>query len=109
VPGLALMVFPFVKKDMFKLSPGFTSKKIGGLPIVSIFGALAAIGFGYLGYIALNNSLYGSGAVGVFNAFTYELVAAILIIGFVIYAVSYFYHKSHGINIALAFTEIPPE
>jgi amino acid transporter len=109
VPGLALMVFPFVKKDMFKLSPGFTSKKIGGLPVVSIFGLFAAIGFGYLGYIALNNSLYGSGAVGVFNTFTYELIAAIIIIGFVIYGTSYFYHKSRGVNIAMAFSEIPPE
>jgi hypothetical protein len=70
---------------------------------------LAAIGFGYLGYIAISNSFYGGGAVGVFNTFTYELIAAIIIIGFAIYATSYYYHKSHGVNIALAFGEIPPE
>ena len=109
IPGLALLVFPFTKKEMFKLSPGFTSKKIGGFPVVSLFGLLAAIGFGYLGYIALSNSFYGGGAVGVFNTFTYELIAAIIIIGFAIYAASYYYHKSHGVNIALAFGEIPPE
>jgi amino acid transporter len=109
VPGLALLVFPFTKKQLFALSPGFTAKKIGGVPIVSIFGALTAIGFAYIGYIAFNNSLYGNGAVGLLNTFTYELLVSILVIGFVIYAISYYYHKSRGVDITLGFREIPPE
>jgi amino acid transporter len=109
IPGLALAIFPFIKKDMFKAAPGFTGKKIAGFPLISIFGIITALGFGYIGYIAFDNSLYGNGAVGGLNLFTVELVATIIIIGAVIYAASYYYHKSHGINIRLAFNEIPPE
>jgi basic amino acid/polyamine antiporter, APA family len=109
IPGLGLAVFPWVKKELFSNGPGWTSKKIGGFPIVSIFGILTALGWAYLGYIAFSNALYGNAAVGGLNAFSVELVAAIIIIGFAIYATSYYYHKSKGINIRLAFTEIPPE
>ncbi|HYB04742.1 MAG TPA: APC family permease [Nitrososphaerales archaeon] len=109
IPGIGLAIFPWVKKEMFASGPGFTSKKVGGFPVVSIFGILSALGFGYIGYIAFSNALYGNGAVGGLNTFTYELVAGILILGFAIYGISYYYHKAHGINIRLAFTEIPPE
>ncbi len=109
VPGIALAIFPWVKKEMFNSAPGFTGKRVGGFPIISIFGILTAIGFGYLGYIAFSNALYGNGAVGGINLFTDELVATIIAIGIIIYAVSYYYHKSRGMNIRLAFNEIPPE
>ena len=109
IPGIALAVFPFVKKEMFANGPGFTSKKIGGFPLVSLLGILTAIGFGFIGYISFSNALYGNGAVGGLNLFTVELVVAILIVGFVLYFASYYYHKSRGVNIRLAFAEIPPE
>jgi len=109
IPGIAVTIFPFVKKDLFERSPGFVKSKIGGLPIVSLIGIATTIGFAYLGYIGLSNALYGGGAVGVFNTFTYELLIAIVVAGFVIYIASYYYHKSHGIDLSLAFKEIPPE
>ena len=109
VPGIALAVFPFVKKELFANGPGFTSKKIGGFPLVSLIGILTALGFAYIGYIAFSNALYGNGAVGGLNLFTVELVATILIVGFVLYFASYYYHKARGVNIRLAFAEIPPE
>ncbi len=104
IPGLALVVFPFVKKDLFQKAPGWVSRKIAGIPIISIVGALTAIGFAYIGYIA-----YGNAAVGVPTQFAFELVGGIVIIGFIIYFASRAYQKGKGVNIDLAFKEIPPE
>ncbi len=107
IPGLAVMAFPFVKKDLFERAPGFVKARAGGVPVVSIFGALTAIGFGYMGYIA-----YGVPAVGWSQAaavLTSEVVVITVAVGLVVYFAMKAYYRSKGIDIGLAFKEIPPE
>jgi basic amino acid/polyamine antiporter, APA family len=106
IPGLALMVFPFVKKNLFQQAPGFVKAKVGGFPLISLVGLVTAIGFGYIGYIgytspAVVNVLYAS--------YDFELLAGVVVIGFIVYFVSRFYYKSRGVDITLAYKEIPPE
>ncbi len=109
VPGLALMVFPFVKKDLFKQAPGLVQAKLGGLPLVSIVGLITAIGFGYIAYIGTTSTA----VVGVVSLastyFVFELLGSVIVIGFVIYFASKAYYKSKGVDISLAYKEIPPE
>ena len=104
VPGLALAVFPFVKKDLFAQAPGWVSKKIGGLPIVSVIGVVVAIGFAYVAEQAYSNP-----AITAANSASEELAVGIVIAGFVIYFASYFYHKSKGMDLGMVLREIPPE
>jgi amino acid transporter len=109
IPGLALMVFPFVKKNLFQQAPGFVKAKIGGLPIVSIVGLITAIGFAYIAYIGTTSAA----VVGVISLsatyFVFELLASVIVIGFVVYFASKAYYKSRGIDISLAYKDIPPE
>jgi len=104
IPGLALAVFPFAKKDLFASAPGWVAKKVGGLPIVSIIGIITAIGFTYVAAIAYNNP-----AIGTANSFSIELAVSILVIGFVVYFASAAYHKGKGMDLGMAMKEIPPE
>jgi amino acid transporter len=104
VPGLALTVFPYVKKDLFSQAPGWVAKKVAGIPVVSIVGVLTVIGFGYVGYVGYSNA-----AFAVPNAFGYELYTSLIIVGFLIYFASRAYHKSRGLDISQALKEIPPE
>jgi amino acid transporter len=104
IPGLALAAFPFVKKDLFAQAPGWVSKKVAGLPIVSLIGIITAIGFAYVGAIAYNNP-----AIGTANAFSIELAVGIVVVGFVLYFASSFYHKGKGMDLGMALREIPPE
>jgi APA family basic amino acid/polyamine antiporter len=106
VPGLALAVFPFVKKDLFAQAPGFVKSKIGGFPLMSLVGAITSILFLYLFYIGYNNPAVANTA---YAAFTFEIFGAVILIGFVVYFLSKFYYKSKGVDISLAFKEIPPE
>jgi len=104
IPGLALMLFPYVKKDLFAQAPGWLGKKVGGIPIVSIIGAITMVGFAYVGYIAFTQP-----AVTVVNAPSLELLVGLIVLGFVIYYASKAYHKRRGLDISLALKEIPPE
>ncbi|MGA3110048.1 MAG: amino acid permease [Candidatus Bathyarchaeia archaeon] len=104
VPGLALAIFPFVKKDLFSQSPGFVRWKLAGLPVVSIVGIITAIAFaweGYLGFI--------TPAAAVPTQFGYYLTASVIILAFVIYFASWAYHKRQGLDLSLALKTIPPE
>jgi hypothetical protein len=98
------MVFPWVKKDLFAQAPGWTGKKVAGIPYVSIIGALTAIGFGWVGYIAYSNP-----AITVANTSSIELLVFLIVLGFVLYFLSKSYYKGKGIDISMALKEIPPE
>ena len=95
--------FPYTKKDLLDTAPGWMRKKIAGVPVISILGLLTTISFFYLGYLALINplivvpTLAGGGiALGIFLGCI------------IVYYASVSYHKSHGLDIEMAFKEIPP-
>jgi amino acid transporter len=106
IPGLSLMVFPFVKKDLFAQAPGWVKAKIGGLPVVTVIGLITAVSFAYIGYVAYNNPVVTNPAN---NGFAIELLGSVIVVGLIVYFASKYYYKSRGINIALAFKDIPPE
>lgn len=106
IPGLALMVFPFVKKNLFEQAPGFVKAKVGGFPLISLVGLITTVGFAYIAYIGYGNPAVTNVA---YAAFGFELLAAVVVIGFVIYFASKFYYKSRGVDISLAYRDIPPE
>jgi hypothetical protein len=104
VPGIATTIFPFTKKkDLLDAAPGWMRKKIGSVPVISILGLLTTIAFFYIGYLALANSLI------VVPTLAGGAIALGIVVGcIVIYYASVSYHKKHGLDIELAFKEIPP-
>lgn len=103
VPGIATMIFPYKMKELFNSAPGWMRSKVAGIPTLTILGFLTTVSFGYIGYLAISNSLivtltaYGS------------LVALGVIVGcIIIYYASKSYHKKRGLDTDLAFKEIPP-
>jgi amino acid transporter len=107
VPALATIIFPFRKKDLLEQAPEFMRKKIAGIPIVSIIGTLCAVSFAYMGYILYTNPLVllVAGAPTVSGV---EIAVGILVGCFIVYYASYAYHKSHGLDMSMAFKELPP-
>ena len=67
-------------------------------------GVLMAVVFAYITYLFLASPNVWGG-----NAFAYGYVAVSFILGVVIYIASRTYHLKRGIDIALAYKEIPPE
>jgi amino acid transporter len=103
VPALATIVFPYTKKDILEQGPEFMRKKLAGIPIVTILGVLCSVSFAYMGYIAYTNPLITSPTTSGLG-----IAVGILIACFVIYYASLAYHKRHGLDIEMAFKELPP-
>ena len=106
VPGVATIIFPYTKKDLLDSAPEFMRKRVAGIPVITVLGILTTISFLYIGYLALVNplittvtplTLYGG------------LIAFLIVFGCItMYYASVMYHKKHGLDIELAFKEIPP-
>ena len=102
VISVAAIVFPFRQKTVYERSPANIT--IGRVPLLSITGVLSLAFIGTLQYYLLSNSAYGANSLSVLLP-----VTAIFLIGAPLYVVSYYYHKSKGIDLSLVFKEIPPE
>ena len=80
------------------------NEKGGMKTILAVAGILSAFVFGFLTYQFLAYPGVWGG-----NTFAYGYVLLSAILGAVIYTVSKSYHKRKGIDIGLAYKEIPPE
>ena len=80
-------------------------KEKGMTKVILIVAGIANIFvFGFLTYQYLTYPAQWS-----LNNLTVYFVVGTFILGAIIYALSYYYHKGKGINISLAYKEIPPE
>jgi basic amino acid/polyamine antiporter, APA family len=100
----AAAIFPFRKKDLFKSAPSNVTKKIGPVPLITI---LAAVGIGlslFVSYATILPSYTG------FAVNTTDIVSILLIfvLAFIVYVISYYYHKHKGVPVELIAKELPP-
>jgi amino acid transporter len=102
VTGVAAMVFPFRRKELYDKSP--VKPTLFGLPLISILGALSIVGIGAIAYAYFTNDTYGSNTT---RAYTVFLGA--WIVGFVYYGIVRIIRKRQGVNLALTATTLPPD
>jgi APA family basic amino acid/polyamine antiporter len=102
---LAALVFPYVQKELFEASPPLVRKKIAGIPLMSVFAGITFITMLYAltvyvqrpdlsGPVSLQSAMFLGGTLAIFALLYYAYRA---------------YHlKRMGIDIGMAFKEIPP-
>lgn len=103
--GLAALLFPYRRKDIFETAPSLVKKRVLGMPLISLLGALAIVSSALIGYATLTPAFVGAPI----NPSYLAAVPAITLIGILIYFGLYAYNKSRGINLSLIMKEIPPE
>jgi hypothetical protein len=96
------IVFPFAKKQFYEGSPADIN--IGGIPLITMFGVVAASLYVLLAYFFISNPLYGANA-----PIVYETIAISVVIPIIIFAAALSHRKKQGINILDVFKQIPPE
>jgi APA family basic amino acid/polyamine antiporter len=104
IVGISAIIFPYRRKDIFGSSPSLVTKKIGSLPIITLLGFLTVASALFVGY-----SVFLPQFSGPFVLDNFLAVIVVVIAPIIIFAISYFYHKSKGIPIELVQKEIPPE
>jgi basic amino acid/polyamine antiporter, APA family len=100
------IVIPYRRKDLFQATGG--ARKFAGIPVLSIVGFVALLGFAGAMTILLLDP--GSGTSISHNWHTVLwAVGGIFVVGPAIFYISKFIRARQGIDIDLAYTEIPPE
>jgi amino acid transporter len=113
IPGLAALLFPIVKKDLYKSTvknlPGWLSAEIAGVPVVSLGGLAVVLIWGFAVY-SLLFPVTAYQYLGASAPLAIGLTIVLVVFGLVLFEASRLYHKKKdGIDIILASKEIPPE
>lgn len=108
VTSVAAIFFPFRRKDIFDASPTIVTRKIGGVPLISILGVLGALFTIFLSYSTLQPSVTPPLSGAYIQLLAYAVVPVTIVAGIVMYIVAYMYRKHQGLDFSLAFKEIPP-
>jgi amino acid transporter len=103
ITSLAGALMPYRAKALYDASPG-AAYKIGGIPLVTVLGA---VGFVVGGVMVLMFMFYS--ALGLTSQLAYEVVFGVLAVSIVWYILAKSVQRSRGIDVAFAFKEIPPE
>jgi amino acid transporter len=101
--GLSALVFPYRRPEMYRAS--VTNRTLLGIPVVSIAGAGSVLSGIILYYVLMHYP-----AFGVANRERFILVTiGVIAVGVVYYAIVRAYRARDGVDISLAYAEIPPE
>ncbi|MEM0121619.1 MAG: hypothetical protein QW688_09315, partial [Thermoprotei archaeon] len=104
VPGLALAVFPWLRRDIYQGAPGWVGKRVGGLPLISIVGVLITVLYAWLGFIA-----YTDPVITTPTTLSFIVIGGLIVFGLAVYYASSVYNRGRGLDLGLVFKEIPPE
>ncbi len=103
--GVAGMLFPYRQRDVFNASP--YNKRIGNVPVMTLVGAFALLTMAGAATILLLDP--NSGTHWDLNFRRVLLGAGIFVAGIPIYYVIRAIQRARGIDVELAYREIPPE
>ena len=105
--GIAAVILPFAKKDLYAASP-LAKFKVGKLPLISVFGVVFCAFLGFLLYewVIDPQGLYG---ISYRNTVSVVFMLALYIISAAIYFVMRLYRKRGGIDVSKIYGEIPVE
>ena len=101
--GLSGILFPFVRRELYEHSPA--KLEIGGIPVISIAGAVTLVG--EIGTTAIY-FFYPSLGLPSFLT-TAEVLFIPLIVGVLIFVAAKMVRKRQGIDLSAVYQEIPPE
>jgi amino acid transporter len=104
VTCIAAALFPWRQRDMFESSP--VSWRLWGIPVLSVVGVLGAVGAATIGWAFLNDPFSG---VSIEHPLLLIINAIVFASGFVVFWLAKWIRARQGIDISLAFAEIPPE
>lgn len=105
IATIVAIAFPKLKPEIYKAAPRVVTWKIGSIPGISILGSITS---GILIFVIWGAIQY-PGVGGYVSWKTFAFVLFLFFAGGIVYLISKYVRKRQGIDIELAFSEIPPE
>jgi amino acid transporter len=99
---IAAIILPWRRKQLYEASA--IKGSIGPVPIITAFAVIALGLYAFFGYsLVTNNALGANSSAGL------RATVIIVVISLAIYPISYLVNRSRGIDLSIAFRELPPE
>lgn len=102
ITGLAGIVFPYLKRDVYETSP--SRIQVGPIPLISLAGVVAAVFIGYVVYRSMVDDTYGANSTSSILA-----VIAVYVIALIWFYAARWYRTKQGVDVSGRFEEIPIE
>ena len=104
--AVAAIVYPYRRKDLFEsASDQGAKKKYGGIPLITILGALSLVISVYVVYALVSPAIGGP----TFESVLVDGIIPTFALGVVIYVIAYAARRGQHIDLNLISKEIPPE
>jgi len=103
VVAICAVAFPWRRRELYQGSPAAASKWFG-VPAITVVGALSLVIYIYFLIQLLTNDTLGANGTPGLVAMT-----IVAVLPFVIYAISYLVNRRRGVDLGIAFRELPPE
>jgi amino acid transporter len=103
VTSFAAIVFPYRRRALFEASP--FNRRIGGIPAISILGAVSLAALGFCEYLFWADPVQGLAS----NHYMQKWTIGVFASGFAFYTLAYLVQRAPGIRVERVFAEIPPE
>jgi len=100
--AISAVILPFRRKNIFDAASW--KPRIARVPVLTVLGVLGALLFAFLAYNSVTNP-----AIGPFSYGAQVTIVIVMIIPIVLYAVSYYWNKSRGVDLRQVMALIPPE
>jgi amino acid transporter len=104
IVSLAAVITPWRRPGLHAQAPGWAKARLAGLPVITWVGAISAISWGFVIYVAFHTGFGGSfGVKPMLEAFSAPAIGIAYYIG------ARLYRRSQGMSFTQTFAEIPPE
>lgn len=101
LPGITAALLPYRRRDIYEASP--IKREVFGIPLITIFGVMEATFVVAIAYIFIAYPQFG-----ISTPYALFLNFGMIFVGFVIYWIIRYIRARQGVDIDLAFKEIPP-
>jgi len=106
--GVTALVLPFKAPSVFQTAPLTVKRSIGRLPLITLTGLIHTLGLGAIILLVFLNPASAGTSTGTLSAGALGVVLAGLVASIAFYPVARAIRRRSGVDISLAFKEIPP-
>jgi amino acid transporter len=105
IVGIAAIVFPYRRRDLFENAPQIVRARLFGLPVMTLAGFVTSITWAFVLIAAFTAAQFGLkiSATAMIEAFAVPIIAIIW------YFIAMAVRRSQGVDMNRVFSEIPPE
>jgi uncharacterized membrane protein len=107
--GIAAIIFPYRKKEIFLKSPDIVRKRVLGLPVIVHMGWMTVIISGFVAWATFIPAISGTNVLYSFYPFVTTVLILMLIPLGIFYGYYYYRTRIGKVRMDIQFKEIPPD